>query len=76
MAHTKTVAPNIKANIRDNGEITSYSTRVSINCKDVRRTFPTLDETIAERDRLLVKQAAAKRRKGAEGLNFKHWGYL
>ena len=76
MAYTKTVSPNIRANIRDSGQIISYSIRVTINCKDVRKTYRVLEDAIAERDKLLSKQAAAKRRQGAEGLSFKHWGYL
>ena len=78
MAHTKTVAPNIKANIRDSGETISYSLRVSINAKDVCMTKGTLEEAIEARDKLLSKQYTAfkKRLKKVETLNFKQWGYL
>ena len=77
MAHTKTVADNIKANIRDDGNISSYSVRVSIDSKDVRITKKTLPEAIEARDKLKSKQFVAfrKRLKKVGDLHFKGWGY-
>ena len=78
MATTKTVADNIKANIRDDGTITGYSVRVSIDNKDVRITKKSLSEAIEARDKLKSKQYIAynKRLKKVKDLHFKGWGYV
>ena len=77
MATAKVVAPNIRENARDNGEVISYSVRVSIDGKDVRLTLTSLEEAIIARDKLTSQQYAAQlqRRKQVDRLNFKHCGF-
>ena len=77
MATANVIAPNIRENARDNGEVISYSVRVSIDGKDVRLTLPTLKEAIIARDKLTSRQYVAqqKRLKQVERMNFKHWGF-
>jgi len=61
----------------NNGIISSYSVRVSINSKEVRITKKSLPEAIEARDKLKSKQfvAFSKRLKQKQELHFKGWGY-
>ena len=78
MATIRHIEKNITANVRDSGKITNYIVRVSVDGKDKRVTFITLDEAREWRDERLSDQYKAQQSdrqvKGNPVLN--GWGWI
>jgi hypothetical protein len=84
MSHTKVIAPNIRANYRDSGEISGYRVRVYVGHKENCASFKEFDEAVKWRDKMLAKQEKVQIKKQrtrpinvkAADQYLKGWGYV